>query len=270
METDMDKLRKDLDDQGFLVLNEVLDGDALSLYCGLYEDFMSGKLDASDHRHDLGSHNEPKIKGRENITQIMWPSLYFDKASRPINGIHNSSLHVQAEAIAKALLGPDMAFDFDMLITKEGFTDTTTPWHSDEAYWLDLADKRALSFWFPMQDVNVDNGCMWFVPGSHKQDLRKHRPTKEGHHVLMTDDCSNDEGVPQPLKEGGCTIHTGRTLHYTGGNLTSQPRRAYIVNFRPASMIDVERKNDYDHGKAGFQKATMKGQVHGTGSLAKE
>ena len=37
METDMDKLRKDLDDQGFLVLNEVLDGDALSLYCGLYE-----------------------------------------------------------------------------------------------------------------------------------------------------------------------------------------------------------------------------------------
>ena len=102
METDMDKLRKDLDDRGFLVLNEVLDEDALSLYCGLYEDFMSGKLDASDHRHDLGSHNEPKIKGRENITQIMWPSLYFDKASRPINGIHNSSLHVQAEAIAKA------------------------------------------------------------------------------------------------------------------------------------------------------------------------
>ena len=37
METNMDKLRKDLDDQGFLVLNEVLDGDALSLYCGLYE-----------------------------------------------------------------------------------------------------------------------------------------------------------------------------------------------------------------------------------------
>ena len=41
---------------------------------------------------------------------------------------------------------------------QEGFTDTTTPWHSDEAYLLDLADKRALSFWFPMQDVNVSKG----------------------------------------------------------------------------------------------------------------
>ena len=69
------------------------------------------------------------------------------------------------------------------------------------------------------------------------------------------------EGVPQPLKRGGCTVHTGRTLHYTGGNRTGLARRAYIVNFRPASMIDVERKNDYDHGKAGFKG--MKGQSHG-------
>ena len=37
MNCDMDKLRKDLDDQGFLVLNKVLDSDSLSLYCGLYE-----------------------------------------------------------------------------------------------------------------------------------------------------------------------------------------------------------------------------------------
>jgi len=38
---------------------------------------------------------------------------------------------------------------------KEQNSDTVTPWHSDEAYWLDLPDKRSLSFWFPMQDVNV-------------------------------------------------------------------------------------------------------------------
>ena len=37
----------------------------------------------------------------------------------------------------------------------------------------------------------VENGCMWFVPGSHKMPLRPHRPTKPGHHVLMTDECSN-------------------------------------------------------------------------------
>ena len=93
---------------------------------------------------------------------------------------------------------------------------------------------------------------MWFVPGSHKQPLRKHRPVKEGNHVLMTDDCSNEEGIPQPLNAGGCTIHTGRTLHYTSGNETNVPRRVYIVNYRPKAMIDFERENNYDHGKSGL------------------
>ena len=40
-------------------------------------------------------------------------------------------------------------------IIQEPYTNTATPWHSDEAYWLDLPDKRALTFWFPMQDVDV-------------------------------------------------------------------------------------------------------------------
>ena len=39
--------------------------------------------------------------------------------------------------------------------------------------------------------LQVANGCMWFVPGSHKQLLKKHRPVAPGHHVLMTDECSN-------------------------------------------------------------------------------
>ena len=54
---------------------------------------MSGKLDASDHRHDLGSHNDQKIKGQENITQIMWPSLYFQKVVGQF--IYGSTLYGQ-------------------------------------------------------------------------------------------------------------------------------------------------------------------------------
>ena len=32
---------------------------------------------------------------------------------------------------------------------------------------------------------------MWFVPGSFKNDVRKHRPVAEGVHILMTDDVSD-------------------------------------------------------------------------------
>ena len=104
----------------------------------------------------------------------MWPSLYLEVP------VSQSVLHTRVLQLAKDLLGPDMEFDFDMLISKEGGSLVETPWHQDESYWLDLPDKRALSFWFPMEDATADNGCMWFVAGSHKEGLRAHRPVAEG------------------------------------------------------------------------------------------
>ena len=38
----------------------------------------------------------------------------------------------------------------------------------------------------------------------------------------MTDDIDISRGRPHPVRAGGCTVHTGRTLHYTGGNTTDR------------------------------------------------
>ena len=70
--------------------------------------------------------------------------------------------------------------------------------------------------------------------------------------LVLNDGLFQAEGSPQPLRAGGCTVHTGRTLHYTGGNRTDTPRRAYIVNCRPKAMVEFERQRGYDHGKAGL------------------
>jgi len=155
--------------------------------------------------------------------------------------------------IAQELLGQDMAFDFDMIISKEAGSKTETPWHQDESYWLDLSDKRALSFWFPLVDADINNGCMWFVSGSHKTGIRNHRRAAEGNHVMMTDLLNEDKGEPCPVNYGGCTVHTGRTLHFTGGNTSESPRRVYIINCRPVEMVQEERRRDYDHGLSGLE-----------------
>ena len=38
-----------------------------------------------------------------------------------------------------------------------------------------------------MDNVDADNGCMWFSAGTHLKEIRKHRPVKPGVHVLMCD-----------------------------------------------------------------------------------
>ena len=175
-EAKLNKLKDDLNATGFLVIEDVLSKEELKLYASLYDDILEGRVDTSKHRHDLGSHAPLGAGQKENICQVMWPVKYLD------GGIEGSVLHQKTIALARALLGQDMVFDFDMLISKEAGSCVETPWHQDESYWLDMPDKRALSFWFPMEDATVDNGCMWFVSGSHSHEkgLRQHRAAVPG------------------------------------------------------------------------------------------
>lgn len=70
--------------------------------------------------------------------------------------------------MARALLGDDMVFDFDMMIYKAPHTDTDVPWHQDQAYWLDMPDKRALSCWVsqgvPTGGNQIEDGLLRHMP----------------------------------------------------------------------------------------------------------
>ena len=107
-----------------------------------------------------------------------------------------------------------------------------TPWHQDEAYWNPNFDHNAISVWVALQDVDEWNGCMTFVPGSHRAAVRPHRLIHPDTHGLRLDAEADPSGaVPCPLSAGGATVHSGRTLHYAGPNHTGQPRRAVIFAF---------------------------------------
>jgi ectoine hydroxylase-related dioxygenase (phytanoyl-CoA dioxygenase family) len=41
-------------------------------------------------------------------------------------------------------------------------------WHQDQGYWQCLDSHAALTAWVAFEDVDEENGCMEFVPGSHK------------------------------------------------------------------------------------------------------
>jgi ectoine hydroxylase-related dioxygenase (phytanoyl-CoA dioxygenase family) len=140
--------------------------------------------------------------------------------------------------------------DFDMLINKAPFTDTPTPWHQDAAYWIDMPDKRAASCWLALDEATVENGCMWYIPASHLKPIRPHRfAGKQG--GALTCDASETEGAAVELLAGSCVFHHGMTLHYSRGNTTKSQRRAFIVNFRPDAMIELERQKGFDHGRSG-------------------
>lgn len=232
-------MKDEFSNQGYAIIRNLVQPEEIEKLLLIYDKLLQDKSATKGLRSDLAGTDFDE-RPVERITQIMRPSLVEPKLAEM--EVYHKALHK-----AKELLGSDVEFDFDMLINKAPMTNTETPWHQDAAYWIKMPDLRAVSFWIALDDVDIDNGCMWFLPVSGRA-VFPHEPSGKGGALTCAKSIvEKPNAAPIPLKTGDCTIHDGFTLHYSGGNKTNRQRRALILNFRPLSMIELERSQGMDH-----------------------
>lgn len=125
----------------------------------------------------------------------------------------------------------------DQALVKMPGDSKASAWHQDLPYWP-MRESGALSCWMALDDVSEANGCMAFVPGSHRlgrlEPIRLTDP--QDLFALVTEDRKTDlrfDKIFQPMPAGSCTFHDGRTFHYAGPNTTDKPRRAMITIYMP-------------------------------------
>lgn len=104
--------------------------------------------------------------------------------------------------------------------------------HQDNAYFD--SDEDVVTFWIPLQDVDILNSCMFYVPGSHLKGLLPHkvigtnvrtRTGKTGF-SLYSDYYLNADFVKVPMKKGQILVHDKNTMHFSSPNLTDDYRIA--------------------------------------------
>jgi len=178
------------------------------------------------NQFDLGGDDE---EGKAAVLpQILNPARYAPELKEGLYRVH-------ALAVAKQILGPDVSFQGEHAIFKPAIYGAPTPLHQDEAYWNPAMHYNSFSLWIPLQEATVENGCMQFVPRSHRLEVLPHHCIDNDPriHGLEVDgaDAFQEQMVACPLSPGGCTIHNNRTLHYAGPNRSEIPRRAYILGF---------------------------------------
>lgn len=110
-------------------------------------------------------------------------------------------------------------------------------WHQDLPYWP-MQEAGSLSCWMALDNVTVENGCMAFVPGSHRfgrlEPINLMNP--QDIFQLIPPDVEQPQALEQrfqPMPAGSCTFHDGRTFHYAGPNTSNGPRRAIITIYMP-------------------------------------
>jgi hypothetical protein len=160
------------------------------------------------------------------------PQILLPSEQAP--ALRSTPIRRRALEIARQLLGDGAVDTGDHAINKPPTSPATTPWHQDEAYWNPAMDYRSISVWVPLQDVDVDNGCMQFLRGSNHGEVLPHQPIGGDVRVHGLELCAPPDpssAVVCPLKAGGATVHFSRTVHFTGANTRQVPRRAYIMSF---------------------------------------
>ncbi len=120
----------------------------------------------------------------------------------------------------------------DQALAKEPYS-MPTQYHLDQPWWpFDSA--HACTIWVALDDSTVHNGCLYFVPGSHRLALTTAVDLGPNHGAVFA---AHPEAalppVPAPLPAGGCTIHNSRTVHGAGANMTPGRRRAMTAAFMP-------------------------------------
>ncbi len=109
-----------------------------------------------------------------------------------------------------------------------------TAWHLDTPFWSS-SDKRALSIWVALDDATLENGCLYFIPGSHKMtnfDKIVIGRNMDGLFEIYPD-LKNLRSVAAPMKAGSCSFHNGLTVHGANANMTNGFRRAMTCNYMP-------------------------------------
>lgn len=136
--------------------------------------------------------------------------------------------------IARQLVRDEVKIHDSYILYKPARFGTVTPWHQEEAYMSPERTYNLITFWLALQDTWKESGGMHFLPGSHKLEVLPHYRWESGddNTILAVDPELFDvaRAVSSPLPAGGATIHTSRTLHYAGPNLSDAPRRAFILD----------------------------------------
>jgi phytanoyl-CoA hydroxylase len=124
-----------------------------------------------------------------------------------------------------------------MYICKQPLIGGEVACHQDSTF-LHTEPERLIGLWFALEDATVDNGCLWAIPGGHREGLKR-RFLREGRRTRFVE---LDERpfelsrlVPLEAKKGALIVLDGLSPHLSRQNRSPRSRHAYTLHAVPAS-----------------------------------
>jgi ectoine hydroxylase-related dioxygenase (phytanoyl-CoA dioxygenase family) len=179
-------------------------------------------------------------------------------------GFHDILWNPAFTVPASQLLAGAVRFWHDQLFCKPAKHGGVVAWHQDYSYWTRTQPMSHLTCWIGLDDATRDNGCLQYIPGSHRWQLLPVTGLAGDMDAIQTvlsdEQKRNFKPVAIELKKGECAFHHPLMVHGSYENRTDGPRRAAVINaFRDGVLS--ESNDELLHGVPPIPKgAKMQGQ----------
>ena len=140
--------------------------------------------------------------------------------------------HPKILDVVHSLLGPNLKIYVDQTLCKPARVGSAKPPHQDSAYWTSIDPPNLLICWMAIDDATEENGCMRFIPGSHKLGVIEHKRLEDFRVEDEKVDYASEVCVP--LKAGGCSFHHSLAMHRTDANRSDDRRIGLTVAYMNA------------------------------------
>lgn len=143
--------------------------------------------------------------------------------------------------IAEQIIGPNLKGVTSQLTFKMRGNTKPFHWHQDNGYG-ELDPYNSVTCLTAFEETDQSNGCLWIIPGSHKQGQLHAGLTQaeKMRQVVVRDEPDESNAIPMPMKPGQSLIFNCWMLHKSDGNFSKdRDRRVLFLRYADADAIEV-------------------------------
>jgi len=201
------------------------------------------------------------------IPNVPNEEVYYDDVDRPetLKQIQHLSkydryfkelaLNSKVLGLAEECLGAPVDLINVQYFNKSPEKNLCTPPHQD-GFYFPIQPQEALTMWLSLDDADVENGAVRYIPKSHNRGLREHHRSQIlGFSQSIKDWSEEDEEslLQMEAKAGDILVHHSLTIHASKPNVSTRVRRAVGFIFYRSDVVCDEKAH------ALYQKNLAKG-----------
>ncbi|XP_030817356.1 phytanoyl-CoA dioxygenase domain-containing protein 1 isoform X1 [Camarhynchus parvulus] len=133
-------------------------------------------------------------------------------------------------------------------VQQPGIGGEVTP-HQDASFLHTEPLGRILGFWIALEDATQENGCLWFIPGSHTNGITRRMVRAASGASTCVEFVGSEPAyddkqfIPLPINKGGLILIHGEVVHKSELNSSESSRHVFTFHVMEAKGTTWSKEN---------------------------